>query len=345
MNNSNEAPLPNIYKFKEDEMINDYLPVCSVCSSVIEILSINEEKKFIEYKCIKENKVYNISIKEYLDKIKESKTKNINELKDKCKNHNNKNYISYCFDCKFHLCNECLKTRIHINHRKTNIIEIKPIDEELNIIEEVINDYELKLKNIKIEQKNKRKELEEILNKGKRKQNKKLEKENIINKDEEIEEMKKNNKNYINDIEEIRKRYEKEIKIRKLKYEEENNNIKNKYKLINEKVKMKYELKIEKLKKNYIKEINKCEFEKKIENNDNILKINKIIFNIYNNYNDNYYNSLNINSLLIYYIKNEIINKNIIKEKLKDNYNKIIKIIELKRFEDKKKKEEEDERK
>ena len=98
---------------------------------------------------------------------------------------------------------------------------------------------------------------------------------------------------------------------------------------------MKYELKIEKLNNKYMKEINKYEFEKKIENFDNILKINEMLFNIYDNYNNNYYNSVNINSLLTYYIKNEYINEKIIKMKYKDEYDKIIEIIKKKKDEDK----------
>ena len=40
-----------------------------------------------------------------------------------------------------HLCEECLKSRKHINHKKSNMIEIQPIKKELYIIDEVINDY------------------------------------------------------------------------------------------------------------------------------------------------------------------------------------------------------------
>ena len=227
-----EAPLPSeTIEIQE----NNNLTICPECLSIIEIISINEENNNIEYRCIKENKNYIISIKEYINKIKENKEKNIKELKDKCKIHKNKNYICYCFDCNNHLCNECLKTRNHINHRKSNIIEIKPIEEEIEIIKEVIKDYKIKLEKIKIEKENKRKEIEKLLNKEKRIENKKLEKEDKINKEKEEEELKNNNDKYIKDIKEIRKRYEEEIKMRKNKYEEDNNNIKNKYKLINKK--------------------------------------------------------------------------------------------------------------
>ena len=338
-NNSSEAPLCKSKYIANEELINEYLTICPECSSLIEILSINEDNNIIEYKCLKEDKIYIKSIKEYLEKIKENKQKNINELKDLCKNHKEQKYVCYCFDCKCHLCDECLKKRNHINHRKSNIIEIKPMEEELDIIEEVIKDYELRLENIKLEKMNKTKEYEESLNKEKKNEKNKLEKVIKNNQQKEENELKINNKNYLDDIEEIRREYETKIRIRKNEYEEEKNRIYNKYKLMNEKENIKYNIKIEKLTKKYINEINTYKFEEKIENFDNILKINKIIFSIYNIYNNNYYNSVNINNLLLYYIKSEYINDKIVKIKLKDKYEEISDIIKQKRIEDKKMKE------
>ena len=151
MSDTKEAPLPNV-----EFNIND-LTICPECSSAIEILNINkEENNTIEFRCIKEDKVYQImQIKEYLKKIDELKNKKIEEIKDKCQIHVNKSYVCYCFDCKCHLCNECLKTRIHINHRKSNIIEIKPREEEIEIIDEMIKDYDKKLEEVTIEKVNK----------------------------------------------------------------------------------------------------------------------------------------------------------------------------------------------
>jgi hypothetical protein len=107
---------------------------------------------------------------------------------------------------------------------------------------------------------------------------------------------------------------------------------------------MKTKIKIEKLDKKYKNEINKYEFEKRIEDYDKILRINKIVYNSYNKYNNNYFNSVNINSLLIYYINNQNINDNIIKIKLKDKYDEITNIIKQKRNEEKKMKEEANEK-
>ena len=145
--------------------------------------------------------------------------------------------------------------------------------------------------------------------------------------------------NYLKSIKEIKIKYENNLRLRKQEYEEEIIKIRNKYKLINEKERIKPGLKIEKLEIKYINEINRHEFEKAIENYEQMLRINKMVFNIYNNYNNNYYNSLNINSLLKYYINTQYINDNIIKIKLKDKYDEIVNIIKQKRKEEKDKNE------
>ena len=44
----------------------------------------------------------NISIEEYINKMKTFNDKNINN--DKCLIHNNKIYEFYCLDCNQHLC-------------------------------------------------------------------------------------------------------------------------------------------------------------------------------------------------------------------------------------------------
>ena len=336
MSDIKEAPLPLRTRNLDDEF-NNSLTICPECLSAIEILTINEENSIIEYRCIKENKNYIMLIKEYIEKINKCKIKNIDEVSDRCKIHKTK-YICYCFDCNCHLCNECLKTRIHINHRKSNIIEIKPMEEEIDIVKDVINDYRLKLEKIKLEKKNKIIEVEKLLNNEKEKEKKILEKEDILNKEKENEELEENNKKYLYDIEEIRKKYEREMELRKEKYDKDNNNIINKYKVRKEKEEIKYKLKIEKLNIKYKKEINEYEFDKKIERLDNMLIINEMVYDTYNNNNNNYFNSLNINSLMLYYNKNEYDEK--MKIKLKDKYENIIKIMLEKRNDDKKMREE-----
>ena len=56
---------------------------------------------------------------------------------------------------------------------------------------------------------------------------------------------------------------------------------------------------------------------------NNIKKLNEIVFKIYNIYNDNYYNSLNIRNILLSFAKNEYF-KSIMKKVLNDNYEKTL---------------------
>ena len=65
-------------------------------------------------------------------------------------------------------------------------------------------------------------------------------------------------------------------------------------------------------------------FEIKIENNENILELNEIIYNTYNNYRNNYYSSISINNLLLYYNDNRDINDKM-RNILGNRYDKIIK--------------------
>ena len=51
----------------------------------------------------------------------------------------------------------------------------------------------------------------------------------------------------------------------------------------------------------------------------NIKQINEIIYNTYNSHNDNYFNCVNINNLLVNYYKNDFKNT-IIKKILNNNY-------------------------
>ena len=98
---------------KERDNSNNYLGVsfgqdqsqknigynCPSCSSVIEILSINENENKIQFKCVN-NKEHNniLNISNYLEEM--DKYKDIKNLNDICQIHNNKKYISFCLTCK-----------------------------------------------------------------------------------------------------------------------------------------------------------------------------------------------------------------------------------------------------
>ena len=125
------------------ELNNKYYN-CTECSSSIEILSINEKEGIIEFKCMNNNHRKKLPIKEYINKMKKYHNKNLNN--DICHyNNHNKKYKFYCLNCKIHLCNECLKSRNHLSHHKNIIMEIQPNKKELNIIENIIKHYEVKI--------------------------------------------------------------------------------------------------------------------------------------------------------------------------------------------------------
>ena len=179
--NSNDAPPVTPRPLNEN---NDILYCCSECSSLIEILSINDEENIIEFKCLNKNghDIKRIPISEYFERMNKYKKKCFND--DLCIEHSsNKNnkYESFCFECNRHLCKECLKTRDHISHNKNNILEIKPIKEELNLIEEIIKYYKVKIENMKNEKINKIRSLENRLDINIKKQEKKIKEKIEIN--------------------------------------------------------------------------------------------------------------------------------------------------------------------
>ena len=121
---------------------NEPLYNCSECSSPIEIINI--DNKDIEFKCYNEMEAHKkiIPLNEYINKMKKL---NIDKDYEKCfENEHYKKYESYCFDCKMHLCEECLKTREHFSHYKINLKEILPKKNELKILDNIINECENK---------------------------------------------------------------------------------------------------------------------------------------------------------------------------------------------------------
>ena len=310
------------------ELNNEIYYNCSKCASLIEILSLDEEKSIIEFKCLNKEKVHNekikMPLKEYLEMMKKYNKNKIND--DECEIHKRK-YVSYCFNCNCHLCEECLKTRKHLNHNKNNIIEIKPINEELNIIKEAINDYEIKIENLSKEKINKINELNKILNQNKNKEKRKIKENMIKNEKRKNDELKLNKDKYIEDINEIIKRYKKEINLRKNKFIIDDNDIFNKYKLLDEKENISHKYKMNELEKRYKDDIKNLEYDKQIENFKNIKQLNEILLNTYNTHENNYYNSININHILQSYIQNDYINKEKMKNILKNKYDKICDLI------------------
>jgi len=319
---------------------NDMFYNCTECSSLIEILSINEDKNLIEFKCLNKN-CHNtkktMPMKEYFEKMEKNKKPYINE--DICREHissKNNKYISYCFDCNCHLCEECLKSRDHVCHNKNNIIELKPIKEELDLIKEVIKYYKDNIENLINEKINKKIELENSLNAETMNEENKIKNKIETNKQNKTQELKINRDKYISDIEEIKKKYKKEIKDREKKYKKDEDKINNKYKIMDQKEYIIHKLKMEELCKKNKDIYDNLKYDERIENMICIKKINEVVYNTYNLYNDNYYYSLNINSILLSYFKNDYIKSKIMKRILNNKYEEIINLIFKKRDEDKK---------
>ena len=126
-----------------------------------------------------------MQINQYLEKMKKYNSKTIN--KDICEIHKNNIYTCYCFDCNLHLCKECLKNRTHLKHYKNCIDEVQPVKEELDLIDEIIKDYETKIANLNTEKTEKIKELENLLNDNIIKENNILKEKIKMNKEKENE--------------------------------------------------------------------------------------------------------------------------------------------------------------
>ena len=116
-----------------------------------------------------------MNIKEYINKMKKYNDIKLNDKK--CNKHNNEEYFSYCFDCKIHLCKECMKSKEHNYHYKIYMLEIIPDIKVLNDIEDIIKQNKIKIANLNDEKTSKEKKLESILkhniNKIKEKKDKK----------------------------------------------------------------------------------------------------------------------------------------------------------------------------
>ena len=248
---------------------------CTECASPIEILSISEI--YIEFKCINNNHNIKVAIKEYLKKMKNFNNMNINNDKCNVRNHNKFKYVCYCLDCNKHLCEECLKTREHIGHNKTNIIEIQPNKEELKLIEDLIKKYDNTIVELEKEKMNKKKDMDKKLEEFKNKLNerKKIKRKKIDEKKQK--ELKENKDKYELDMKIIRRKGENEIKLEKYKYKKIINEIDNKYKRINEYNNIIYKNKGKKFADKFIKIRKQNNSDKKIENKKNFKKLIEII--------------------------------------------------------------------
>ena len=208
----------------------------------------------------------------------------------KCLVHPKNNNKNYCFDCKVHLCEDCLKERKHWMHKKIDILEVMPKNEEINTLLNSINSNKNKINKLQIEKNNLFVVLEEKYNKNL--ENEKEKKNQLIlenNKNLE-KELLSNEQKCNNEIEKIKKKFEKEAQLIREKYNEKNE------KDIND-----YNKKIDSIKADYKYEIknNTISLSKEIEKYEDLLKINNIVYNTYNKYKENYFYNKNIINLFL----------------------------------------------
>ena len=294
-----EINLRNDLNALQDSQINElnkFYYNCSECPSEIEIIKIDEEN--IEFKCNNEH-FFKMSIKDYLNKMKENKNILNNDSllnRDICNEHREE-YLSYCFDCKKHLCKKCLKSGEHSYHYKINIIEIMPNDEILIKVRQIIRKDKKEINKLNRNKRNLERQMNDILdiNIKKIKEMKQTNKKRINDRKREV--LNLNKIKYYEELEELKKDYNNKIKILKLKYNNNINKIKNEYNLMrnnNEKI---YFNKINELNEKIKRKIETYKFNEKIDKISNYNELIERIYNTYINYNNNYYNAININNI------------------------------------------------
>ena len=286
----------------ENKVLKEIYYNCTECNALIEILSIDEKENTIEFLCSNQHKKL-MPIKEFLDKMMDNDNVDIN--KDICQIHKNQ-YMSFCFDCKKHLCKDCLKTRDHIYHNKNNIIEIQPIKTELKIIKKIVKYYDDKLEKLKNKKFLIKKRLNSFLDKCKTNIDNILQKEINSSETKKKLELENNKIKFSSDIKKIREKYEREIKNLKEIFNKNEIIIDNKYQIKKEKLELYYKYKFLLYQNKCDDILRKVSFDKNIENLTNLKRLNELVYNTYNLYNNNYYNSKNINNIIISLHQNNI---------------------------------------
>ena len=230
-----------------------------------------------------------------------------------CPLHPKNNNLSYCLDCNCHICKECMKHRKHMEHKKRNIQEIEPSDDEINSLLKLINTYKEEINSSQKEKKNQLLEIENKFNEEKKKEEENYKNSVDKTKKNKENELKESETNYQNEINEIKIKYDKEFNERKIIFENNKKLINKKYENIEVFYKEKFNKKNEILKKKFENEKKRIEntFKAKIDNFKELLKINDIIYNTYNTSKENYFHNINIINLLVNYYEK---GNNIMKE-------------------------------
>ena len=247
-------------------------PIFSFCTKCRQIICTNqncinkhfENNKVNHQNCCKDNFIDN------------------NKRGIQCIFHQKKNEV-FCFDCKRHLCKECLRGGEHIKHSKATPFEYEVPDEN----KEKFNDMLRKYKDEKVR-------LEKVKEKEENKLN--------VEKQKKIETL---DKNLSKSLEENENKLKDELKKLKLKYLDDVELMKNKYKNIEKKCNDDYNNDKKEINKKFDERSEKLECKKKIKDIDNLILINEIIRNAQEKYQNNYYNNINFNKISLSYDENQ----------------------------------------
>ena len=212
INENHEKKVISIKNFLLKSTKNTYIyNKCSSCNKQQNRINNNEVFKYcVNCKLVFCNKcLYKHNKENYND----HHIINNNEIKVKCLIHPNNYNCGYCLDCHCHICYECLESREHIIHRKNNLKEIKPTEEEIKVLLSIIQKNKDLKKNVEKEKSDILFNLEKNYNKDKEniiKNYSKIKKENEFKLKYEIE---KNKKDFFNEINKTKQKFENEMKL------------------------------------------------------------------------------------------------------------------------------------
>ena len=284
-----------INKMKNNTYIYD---ICSICKNI----QVNSKNKIIFNFCTKCEEIICDKCKE--EHVKDNKyhyfIKN-NQKPVLCHKHPNNKNIEYCLKCKSNLCIECLKSGEHAGHRKNNLLEVKPSEEEINIIVNYIDSLRNKKKDLEEAKEKKKIELYNKLIINKKKVHSNLNKYIKLQKSIFKKKVDLNTKKLVNELTLLKKEYENKIKLKMDIFKQLVKNGEHKYKLLIENYTINfYKNKINKIDIKYSNDYKNFTtfYDNQINDIKDLLNINEIIKNCHEKYEDNYYNNINFSAIL-----------------------------------------------
>ena len=282
-------------------IIQDYLSslsknICNICKNGKENL-----KLCIKCKLIICNDCINNHIEQSQGNCSNEFFIDYNEIEIKCFEHPNNINMCFCNNCQKHLCSECLKSKKHKYHIKTDFIEIKPSEEEVNkyfSIIDLLKNVKQNLKQVQIEKikEARHNALDQEYNILKLFQSK----VSKINRDME-KEIKDEKKKFSEECDKLYQEYLDNVESKKINLEKKVKEINWKYENLFNDEKNIYEKKIDELNNKIMKDyqaLYKKDFPIQINLVNNLIKINEIIYHSFLAYENNYYANINFDKII-----------------------------------------------